>query len=786
MSTQTVGDVLEQQRSGQIDLPLTQTTTQGGRTINRISKEDVMGQLNATPVSPVQISQAAQSGAPSTPTQDPRDRGIDEATARIQESKRLEFEKPENRVTQREDFQSDESAIAAQLRQINEQNQVEFSKAASILDQMASKSDEKFNAQVERVKQVYAQRIADQERINKATLGGQRKLGFRSGRARNAPEHQKSLLAAEESAGIARVARLNNEMNDLIFEAEEAKDARDFQLFNQRMNLFKEKQKEAKDTLLQLNSLAVQEEERALQRSRHRREDQEFELKLEQFYDETSQRAVPFMADYLVDLDSSGNIIEPTFNEIEQIARSSNVDPLQLNSAIQSRVANLRALDSEQRLQQIAQTKGLLDVEERRLDLERKTELLPLEIQQKLYNIEKQQVDIDRVRFLNKREAELLPLELQIKRQILNKGQLEIGEIFLDQANRESSARDASLGILGEKQITSLEKSPQFKNLKSLQTLKTSLVAYKSLVEEYGTAKFSATQKRLLQGALADARIAWKEAAELGALTGPDLALLDQAIPPATSEPGFVSSLLGIPFGPTLNTPILKALDRSIGKVNSDASQNVSELSSRSPREFNSDYVYAVLKPFSDIDLPTMDFSYDSFVKTANEQEVADFVSQMQGIGLDVNNPEEAKEAYSIYKGFSQDLGTSENFLDNFGGVTAFGSPLWEHGLDLDLKVGDPIPSPISGKVTFVGSNKGFGKQVKVKAADGNSYWFSHLDDFNVKKGDTIQSGQVIGKGGKTGRTIPGPGGDGSHLDLTVQMPNGSFMSPREIFNKLA
>lgn len=139
-------------------------------------------------------------------------------------------------------------------------------------------------------------------------------------------------------------------------------------------------------------------------------------------------------------------------------------------------------------------------------------------------------------------------------------------------------------------------------------------------------------------------------------------------------------------------------------------------------------------------------------------------------LGIDFNLPLSTGEKGSVLE---------------LGNITAFGSPLWKHGLDIDLKKGDPVPSPVSGKVVFVGKSGGFGKQVRVRAENGETYWLSHLDGFSVKKGDKIAAGQTVGLGGNTGKTIPGVGGDGSHLDLTVKMPDGSFKSPRDIYNSL-
>jgi len=127
--------------------------------------------------------------------------------------------------------------------------------------------------------------------------------------------------------------------------------------------------------------------------------------------------------------------------------------------------------------------------------------------------------------------------------------------------------------------------------------------------------------------------------------------------------------------------------------------------------------------------------------------------------------------------------GGNTPYLKTMGAITGIdGSPLWKHGLDIDLKIGDPVKSPISGTVIATKTSpKGFGKQVRVKGDDGNEYWFSHLDGFDVNAGAKIKVGQVLGRGGNTGSVIPMGGGDGSHLDLTVKDKNGKYIPPREI-----
>lgn len=72
--------------------------------------------------------------------------------------------------------------------------------------------------------------------------------------------------------------------------------------------------------------------------------------------------------------------------------------------------------------------------------------------------------------------------------------------------------------------------------------------------------------------------------------------------------------------------------------------------------------------------------------------------------------------------------------------------------VDFGMPVGTPIQSPISGTVVKVQTlTDSYGKNVRIRDADGNTHYFAHLNDFNVKEGDTVQAGQVIGYSGNTG-----------------------------------
>jgi murein DD-endopeptidase MepM/ murein hydrolase activator NlpD len=111
-------------------------------------------------------------------------------------------------------------------------------------------------------------------------------------------------------------------------------------------------------------------------------------------------------------------------------------------------------------------------------------------------------------------------------------------------------------------------------------------------------------------------------------------------------------------------------------------------------------------------------------------------------------------------------------------------------GLDIDLKIGDPVEAIVDGTITHVvkTDNGGLGKYVvqqfvlpyDVGASDLQGNWqnikagtvlyaaYGHLSDTNVTPGQPVRAGQTIGKGGNSGLSIPSGGGDGSHLHLEI------------------
>ena len=98
-------------------------------------------------------------------------------------------------------------------------------------------------------------------------------------------------------------------------------------------------------------------------------------------------------------------------------------------------------------------------------------------------------------------------------------------------------------------------------------------------------------------------------------------------------------------------------------------------------------------------------------------------------------------------------------------------------GTDIDLETGDPIYATFDGRVrhtTYVA--RGYGHLIIIRHDNGLETFYAHLSEVNVKPGDWVTAGQVIGKGGNTGRST------GSHLHYEMRYKGHSF-DPERLIN---
>ena len=87
-------------------------------------------------------------------------------------------------------------------------------------------------------------------------------------------------------------------------------------------------------------------------------------------------------------------------------------------------------------------------------------------------------------------------------------------------------------------------------------------------------------------------------------------------------------------------------------------------------------------------------------------------------------------------------------------------------GLDFAAPIGTPVRSVMAGEVIQAEFAGAYGRQVKVRHADGTVTSYSHMSEFTVSVGDSVAAGDQVGAIGVTGNTT------GPHLHFEV-LPNG-------------
>ena len=144
---------------------------------------------------------------------------------------------------------------------------------------------------------------------------------------------------------------------------------------------------------------------------------------------------------------------------------------------------------------------------------------------------------------------------------------------------------------------------------------------------------------------------------------------------------------------------------------------------------------------------------------------------------------EEESERYALYGetrgGFATlKSPTGDDFMSRISSFYGFRYHPIRHeirlhrGLDIAVPEGTPIYAAVDGMVVTVREDPdGYGKYITIEDEHHTSVRYGHLSEFEVSEGQSVKSGDEIGKSGNTGAST------GPHVHVEVLM-NGEYYNP--------
>jgi murein DD-endopeptidase MepM/ murein hydrolase activator NlpD len=149
--------------------------------------------------------------------------------------------------------------------------------------------------------------------------------------------------------------------------------------------------------------------------------------------------------------------------------------------------------------------------------------------------------------------------------------------------------------------------------------------------------------------------------------------------------------------------------------------------------------------------------------------------SRLRYVRRDVERREAlASSTPSIWPAHGWLTGTFGGRSDPFSGEPAF-----HQGLDISTDKGQPVFATADGSVESATYTGDYGNLVVLRHGFGLSTRYGHMSGFNVKPGETVKRGAVIGYVGSTGRAT------GSHLHYEI-LVNGKLINPLQLLTQPA
>ncbi|MEU8029205.1 M23 family metallopeptidase [Streptomyces sp. NPDC049099] len=149
----------------------------------------------------------------------------------------------------------------------------------------------------------------------------------------------------------------------------------------------------------------------------------------------------------------------------------------------------------------------------------------------------------------------------------------------------------------------------------------------------------------------------------------------------------------------------------------------------------------------------------------AEQEAAAKAAAAKEKAEADAKKAAEAKRLAELAKQYQLPV-VSYTITGTFGQPGAMWSSGYHTGLDFAAPTGTLIKAIHSGTITQAGWAGAYGYRTVLTLDDGTELWFCHQSSINVRVGQKVSTGEVIGRIGATGN-VTGP-----HLHLEVH-PNG-------------
>jgi murein DD-endopeptidase MepM/ murein hydrolase activator NlpD len=144
--------------------------------------------------------------------------------------------------------------------------------------------------------------------------------------------------------------------------------------------------------------------------------------------------------------------------------------------------------------------------------------------------------------------------------------------------------------------------------------------------------------------------------------------------------------------------------------------------------------------------------------------------SRLRNVRRDVERQEALASATpSIWPAHGWLTGTFGGRSDPITGEAGF-----HQGLDISTPKGQPVYATADGQVSSAGYTGDYGNLLVITHNFGLTTRYGHLSGFNMKPGDTVHRGDVIGFVGSTGRST------GAHLHYEI-LVNGKLINPLQL-----